>query len=86
MNARGQRTLARKNRHDEAEVVQEGPKEEEIEESDTEEEEILEKRDAIPLRVPGARARDGPSAAAIPAPIDPGMWSSMVTVEPPHLS
>ena len=33
------------------EVVQEVPREEEIVESDTEEKEILEERDAIPLRI-----------------------------------
>ena len=56
-------------------MVQEGPREEEIVESDTEEDEILEEREAVPLRIriPGARARGGPPAAAIPAPIDPGM-------------
>ncbi len=61
---------------------------EEIVESDTEEDEILEEREAVPLRIriPGARARGGPPAAAIPAPIDPGMWLSMVNVKPPHLA
>ena len=55
-------------------------------ESDTEEEEILVVREAVPLRIriPGARNR--PPAVSIPAPIDPGMWLSMVNVEPPHLS
>ena len=54
MNARDQRALARKNHR---ELVQEGHREEEIAESETEEEEILEERDAIPLRIriPGAR-------------------------------
>ena len=42
MNARGQRALARRNCREAAEVVQEGPREEEIVELDTEEEEILE--------------------------------------------
>ena len=44
-------------------------------ESDTEEEVIFEERDAAPLRIriQDARARGGPQAAAIPAPIDPGM-------------
>ena len=37
------------------------------------------------IRIPGARARGGPPAAAIPAPIDPGKWLSMVNVKPPHL-
>ncbi len=88
MNARGQRAVARRNRREAAEVVQEGPREEEIVESDTEEDEILEEREAVPLRIriPGARARGGPPAAAIPAPIDPGMWLSMVNVKPPHLA
>ena len=54
MNARGQRALARRNRHEAAEVVQEGHREEEIVESDSEGEEILEERDAVPLRIPGA--------------------------------
>jgi len=60
MNARYQRALARKNRHEAAEVVQEGPRDEEIVESDTEKEEILEERDAPPLRIriSVARARD----------------------------
>jgi len=41
-------------------------------ESDTEEEETLEERDAAPLRIrfPGDRARVGPPEATIPAPID----------------
>ena len=78
MNARGQRALTRRNRREAAEMVQdtaEGPMEEEIVESDTEEEEILEQRDAIPLRIriPGARARGGPPEAAIRTPIDPGI-------------
>ena len=66
-------------------MVQEGPREEEIVKSDTEEEEILEERDVSPLRIriPGARARGEPPAAAIPAPIDPGMGLSMVNVKPP---
>ena len=51
MNARGQRAVARRNRREAAEVVQEGPREEEIVESDTEEEEILEEREAVPLLV-----------------------------------
>ena len=87
MNARGQRALARTNCREAAEEVQKGPREEEMVESDTEEEEILEEREAMPLRIPGARARGGPpAAAAIPAPIDPGMWLSMVNVKLPHLS
>ena len=65
--------------------------EEEIVESGTEEEDILEERDAGPLhifiRIPGARAPGGPPAAAeIPALIDPGMWLNMVNVKPPHLA
>ena len=67
--------LARRNRREVAEIVQEGPREEENVESDTEEEEILEEQEAVPLliRIPGARARGGPPAAAIIAPIDPRM-------------
>jgi len=56
--------------------------EEKIVESDTEEEEILEERDDAL----GARARGGPSAAAIPAQIDPGIWLSMIIVKTPHLA
>ena len=83
MNARGQRALARRNRREAAEVVQEGPREEEIVESDTTEEKILEERDAVPLRIriPRARARGGLPAAAIPTPIDPGMRLNMVNVK-----
>ena len=56
-------------------MVQEGPREEEIVESETEEDKILEDREAVPLRIriPGGRARGEPPAASIPAPIDPGM-------------
>jgi len=50
MNARGQRALARRNWH---EAAEKGPREEELVESDTEDEEILEERDASPLRIPG---------------------------------
>ena len=47
-------------------MVQWGPREEEIVESDAEEEEILEEREAAPLRIriSGARHRGTPSAAA----------------------
>jgi len=47
-----------------------------------------EERDAAPLRIhiPGASARGGPPAAAIPAPIGPGMWLFMVNVKPPDLA
>ena len=57
-------------------------------ESDTEDEDILEERGAAPvrIRIPGSRARGEPPAAEIPAPIDPGMWLSMINVKPPHLS
>ena len=50
-------------------MVQEGPRKEEIVVSHTEEEEILEEREVVPLRIriPGARARGEPLAAAIPA-------------------
>ena len=43
MDARGQRALARRNRREVSAVVQEGPREEEIVESDIEEEESFEK-------------------------------------------
>ena len=68
MDARGQRALARRNCREATEVVQEGPREDEIVESDTEKDEILEEREAVPLRIriPGARARVGPPAA-VPA-------------------
>ena len=80
--------MARRNQHEAAEVVQERPREEEIVESDTEEEEILEDPDAAPLRIriPGAWDRGGPPAAAIPAPIDPSIWLSMVNAKPSHLA
>ena len=80
--------MARRNRREAAEVIQEEPREEEIVQSDDEEEEILEERDVVPLRIriPGARDRGGPLAAAIPAPIDPEMWLDMVNVKPPHLA
>jgi len=88
MDARGQRALARRNRREVVAVGQEEPREEEIVESDTEEDEILEEREPVHLRIriPGARALVGPPAAAIPAPIDPGILLSMVNVKPPHLS
>jgi len=86
MNARCQRALARRYRRDA--FVQEGPREEEI----------LEKRDDVPLRIRilCARARGGPPAAAaaaaaaaagaMSAPINPGMWLNMVDVKLPHLA
>ena len=88
MDARGQRPLARRNRREGAAVGQEGPREEEIVEADAAEDEILEEREDVPvrIRIPAGRARVGPPAAAIPAPIDPGMWLSMVNVKPPHLA
>ena len=57
-------------------------------ESDTEESDILEERDQVPLhiRIPGARGRGGPPAAEVPAAIDPRMWLNMVNVKHPHLS
>ena len=84
MNARGQRALARRHCREAAEVV----REEEIVESDTEEEEILEKRDAAPLRIriPVSRALGYPPADPISAPIDPGMWLNMINVKTPHLA
>ena len=88
MDARGQRALSRRNRREVAAVVQEGPREKEIVESDTEKDKILEEREAVSLRIsiPGVRARGGSPAAAIPAPIDPGMWLSMINVKSPHLA
>jgi hypothetical protein len=85
MDVKGHRALARRNHREAGEVVQERPREEEIVES---EEEILEYREpcSLRIRIPGARARSGPPAAAIPAPFDPGMWLSMVNVKPPHLA
>ena len=78
-------SLTRRNRREAAEVVPEGPWEEEMVESESEEENIV---DAAPLRirVPGARARGGPTSAAILAPIDPGMWLSIINVNKPHLA
>ena len=54
-------------------------------ESDTEDEEIPVERDDAPLqiRISGARSRGGPPAAAILAPIHPGIC--VVNVKPPHL-
>ena len=88
MDERGQRALARRNRREVAVVGQEGPREEEIVEADAAEDEILEEREDVPvrIRIPAGRARVGPPAAAIPAAIDPGMWLSMVNVKPPHLA
>jgi len=59
MNTRGQRALARRICRGLAQVVQERPREQEIMELDTEEDEILEEQDAIPIRIriPGAKAR-----------------------------
>ena len=61
-------------------MIQYGP----IVESDTEEEEILEERYAIPLRIriPGARDRSEPPAAEIRSILECGM----VTVKPTHLA
>ena len=88
MDARGERALARRNRREVAAEGQEGPREEEIVAAAREEEDILEEREDVPvrIRIPAARARGGPPPAAIPAPIDPGMWLSMVNVKPPHLA
>jgi len=90
MNARCQRALAR-NRCDAVEEVPEGPREESPVKSDAEEEDILEERDQVPLRIriPGAphsRDRSGSPVAEIASSIDPGMWLNMVNVKPPHLS
>ena len=65
-----------------------GPGEENSVESDTEEEEILEERVASPLRIriPGARGRGGPPAAAIPDPIDTNMRWLNIIVKLPHLA
>ena len=86
MNARVQRDSARRNRREAMEVIQEKPREEEIVELDTEEEEILEERDAVPLSIRKARDRGEPPAVAMPAPIDPGIWLNMVNVKPLHLA
>ena len=45
---------------------------------------ILEEREQVPLciRIPGARGRGGPSAAEVPAAIEPRMWLNMVNVKP----
>jgi len=83
MDARGQRALARKNRREAVEEVPAAPREENPVESDTEESEILEEREQVPLRI---RIRVGPPAAEVPAAIDPGMWLNMVNVKPPQLS
>ena len=83
MNARCQRDLARRN-HGSG-----GSSGEEIVEKDTEEEEILEERDATPIHIfiPSTRGRGGSTAvAAVPALIYPGIWLSMVNVKPPHLA
>ena len=76
------------NRREAVEEVPAGPREENQVESDTEEEDILEERHQVPLRIriPGARSRGGPPAAEVPAAIDSGMWLNMVNVKPPHLS
>ena len=93
MDARGKRALARRNRRDAVEEVSAAPREDNPVESDTEESEILDEREQVPLRIriPGARGRVGPPAAEVPAAevpaaIDPGMWLNMVNVKPPHLS
>ena len=72
-------------------MVQGGTREEEIVESDTEDEEIIEEWDAIPLRIriPGARA---PVLFEVDLQqkqfrtINPGMWLSMVNIKLPHLA
>jgi len=88
MDARGQRAFARRNRRDAVDEVPAAPREENPEESDTEESEILEEREQVSLRIriPGARGRVGPPAAEILAAINPGMWLNMLNVKPPHLS
>ena len=65
MNARGQRALARRNWREAVEKVPAGPREENPVESDTEDEDILEDRDQVPLRIriPGAKGRGGPPVA-----------------------
>ena len=70
MNARGQRVLERRNTACKGDPA--GPREENQVESDTEDEDILEERDQVPLRIPGARGRGGPTAAEVPAAIDLG--------------
>ena len=47
MNTRGQRALLSRNKHEVAENVPTGPREEDPVESDTEEEEIIEEREVI---------------------------------------
>ena len=86
-NARGQRALARRNRRNAIEVPA-APREENPVESDTEESDILKKREQVPLRIriQGARGRADPPAAEVPAAIDPKMWWNKVNVKPPHLS
>ena len=87
MNARGQRALARRNRCEGAEVVQEGPREEEILDSDTAGDCRGARCCSFTYSYSGGRSRVGPPAAvAIPAPIDPGMWLNMVNVKPRHLA
>ena len=51
MDARGQRALARSNRHEAVDKVPAGPREENPVESDTEEEDNPEERDQVPLRI-----------------------------------
>ena len=48
MDARGQRALARRNRHDAVEEVPVAHRKENAMESDTEESDILEERDQVP--------------------------------------
>ena len=87
MDARGQRALTRRNRREAVEEVPAASTEEIQVESDTEESEILEEREQVPLRVriQGARGRVGPPSAEVPGVIDPGMWLNMVNAKPPHL-
>jgi len=86
MDAIGQRALARRNRRDAVEEVPAAPREENPVESDTEESDILEQRDQVPLRIYISRARSRGRCPAVenPAAIDPGMWLSMV--KPSHLA
>jgi len=77
-----------RNRCESVEEVPTWPQEKIPVESDTEDEDILERRDEVPLRVriPGARGRSGPPADEVHAAINSRMWLKMVNVNPPHLA
>ena len=86
MDARGQRALARRNRREVVEVVQQGPREEENVESDTEEEEILEEKEALPLRCSRCKGSRWTSSSSYSCPNRYENELSMVNVKSPHLS